>query len=93
MTNFEISRLYELSKDKDEEVFIIAELTDSDPETIIEVLKDEGVYDEKCIQTCIKCKEMYIEKGRAHICPSCKSKAKRRWNYARKSYHKVKSTW
>lgn len=93
MTNFEISRLYQLAKDTDEEIFILADLTDSDVETIIEVLKDEGVYEEKQIQKCIKCKEMYIEKGRAHICPSCKTKAMRRRNYARKSYHQVKSTW
>lgn len=93
MTNFEISRLYQLSKDMDEEIFILAELTDSDAETIIEVLKDEGVYEEKQIQRCINCKEMYIERGRAHICPSCRTKVMRKRNYARKSYHKVKSTW
>ena len=76
MDYYDIEFLYRKAKDKDEEVFILAELTASDVETIIEVLKDAGVYETKGIQQCIKCKEMYIERGRAHICPSCKRKAR-----------------
>ena len=70
----EICYLYKTAKDKDDEIFILAQLTCSDPETIIEVLKDEGIYEENHIQRCIKCKEMYIEYGRLQICPSCRRK-------------------
>lgn len=72
----EICYLYKTAKDKDNEIFILGELTLSDPETIIEILKDEGVYEEKQIQKCIKCKNMYIEYGRSHICQYCKKKHK-----------------
>lgn len=51
----EICYLYKTAKDKDDEIFILAQLTCSDPETIIEVLKDEGIYEENHIQRCIKC--------------------------------------
>lgn len=74
MTNDEICYLYKSAKNKDEEVFILAELTASDAETIIEVLKDAGIYEDNQIQSCIKCKEMYIEKCRGWICPECRRK-------------------
>ena len=45
LTNEEICFLYRTSKDKDEEIFILGELTASDPETIIEVLKDANEYE------------------------------------------------
>ena len=70
----EIIWLYKVAKNPDEEIFILGELTCSDVETIIEVLKDAGVYVERKIQKCIKCKQMYIENGRAVICQSCKRK-------------------
>ena len=76
----DICYLYKTAKDKDNEIFILAQLTCSDAETIIEVLKDAELYEEHQIQSCIKCKNMYIEPGRNHICPECKRKA----NYLRK---------
>ena len=51
----DICYLYKTAKDKDEQVFILADLTCSDPETIIEVLKDAELYEEKQIQQCIRC--------------------------------------
>lgn len=71
----DICYLYKMAKDKDEEVFILSQLTCSDVETIIEVLKDAELYEEKQIQKCIKCGTYYIETRRAHICLSCKKKA------------------
>ena len=79
----DICYLYRTARDRDEEVFILAELTASDADTIIEVLKDAGEYEENHIQRCIKCKELYIEMGRKLICPKCKDKAVRRRRYAR----------
>lgn len=75
LDNGDICYLYKTAKDKDNEVFILAQLTCSDADTIIEILKDEEVYEEQQIQRCIKCKELYIEVGRGHICPSCRRKA------------------
>ena len=71
----DIIYLYKTAKDKDDEIFILAQLTCSDADTIIEVLNDADLYEEDKIQRCIKCKELYIEQGRAKICPSCKRKA------------------
>lgn len=71
----DICYLYKTAKDKDNEVFILSQLTCSDVETIIEILKDEGLYEEYQIQKCIRCGEYYIETRRAHICLSCKKKA------------------
>lgn len=73
----DIISLYITAKDKDEEVFILAELTASDADTIIEVLKDLNVYEEKHIQPCFNCGELYIEKNRKRICPTCILKNKK----------------
>ena len=78
MTNLtydEIISLYLRAKDKDDEVFILAQLTASDAETIIEILKDAEVYEQIRIKQCIHCHEMFIDgsrNGRVKICPSCK---------------------
>ena len=78
MTNLtydEIISLYLGAKDKDEEVFILAQLTASDAETIIEVLKDAGAYEQRRIKQCIHCQTCFIDAskgGRIRICPSCK---------------------
>lgn len=78
MTNLtydEIISLYNGAKDKDEEVFILAQLTASDAETVIEVLKDAGVYEQRRIKQCIHCQTCFIDGsklGRIRICPSCK---------------------
>lgn len=71
----DICYLYKSAKNKDEQVFILADLSCSDPETIIEILKDEGLYEENQIQQCLRCGIYYIETRRAHICLSCKRKA------------------
>lgn len=69
--------LYRTAEDKDKQVFILGELTDSDADTIIEVLKDHDVYEEKHIQRCFNCHELYIEKNRCRVCDACKRKSKR----------------
>ena len=71
----DICYLYKTARSKDEEIFILAQLTCSDVETIIEVLKDAELYEDNQIQKCIKCGQYYIETRRAHICLSCKKKA------------------
>jgi predicted RNA-binding Zn ribbon-like protein len=74
LTYYELISLYLRAKDKDDEVFILAQLTASDVETIIEVLKDADVYEQNKIKQCIHCKEMFIDSsksGRIKICPTC----------------------
>lgn len=78
LTGPEIVTLYKMAKDKDEQIFILAELTASDADTIIEVLKDFGEYKEMNIQRCFNCHELYIERNRCRVCDSCKRKGRRR---------------
>ena len=73
----EIVRSYQQAENKGEQIFVLAELTLSDHETIIEVLKDHGVFNPKDIEnslrTCHRCGRRYLArsmKGRA-TCPEC----------------------
>ena len=77
LSNAEIIGLYITAKDKDKQVFILAELTDSDADTIIEILKDFGAYEERHIQRCFNCHELYIEKNRCRVCDACRSRGRR----------------
>ena len=75
LTTDEIISLYTTAKDKDEQVFILAELTASDAETIIEVLKDLGIYKQINIKYCAYCGDPFIDSTKYHkatVCPSCK---------------------
>lgn len=73
----QILRLYRIADNKGEQILILAELTASDEETIIEVLKDHGVFNPEDIadslRTCTGCGRKYIardRRGRA-VCPQC----------------------
>lgn len=84
----EIERLYRQAPNKAEEIQILAELTASDTETIIEVLKDLGVFKPEDvaanIRTCSKCGRAYItanRKGRA-VCPQCQQE--HRYDYKKR---------
>lgn len=73
----EIERLYRQAPNKAEEIEILAQLTASDHETIIEVLKDLGVFKaediKNNIRVCTRCNKAYItanKKGKA-VCPEC----------------------
>lgn len=73
----EIERLYRQAPNKAEEIEILAQLTASDHETIIEVLKDLGVFKaediKNNIRVCTRCNNAYItanKKGKA-VCPNC----------------------
>ena len=54
----EIIKLYKESKHKETQVRILAELTASDTETILEILKDAGVYN-GAYMCCPKCGRKY----------------------------------
>jgi predicted RNA-binding Zn ribbon-like protein len=91
----EIRDLYVHAKYPDEEVFILAQLTCSDPETIIEILTDMGVYKRNKIKMCIVCHEAFIDEskyGRRRTCPTCRLKIKKIGNaeYYRKYYQQHK---
>lgn len=83
MTNYEIAYEYSHAKDRTEQTRILSELTDSDVDTIIEILKDEGVYKEGDInyKTCSRCGCKYISdvKGRKglNVCERCRTRRKR----------------
>ena len=78
MTNLtidEIISLYVNAKDKDKQITILAELTASDIETIVEVLKDNGIYQQNNIVTCKGCGRMFICEGSKRLpsyCRPCK---------------------
>ena len=73
----QILRLYRIAENKGEQILILAELTASDAETIIEVLKDHGVFNPEdvadSLRECSACGRKYIardKRGRA-VCPDC----------------------
>lgn len=75
LTKEEVVFMYRKAKFKTEQIHILAELTASDAETIIEVLKDAGAYEQRRIKQCIHCQTCFIDAsklGRIRICPSCK---------------------
>lgn len=68
---------YKTAKNKAEQIRILAELTNSDDETIIGYLRDAGI-DAGAERTCTRCGRLYFtphKRGRA-MCPSCKEEAK-----------------
>lgn len=70
LTQDDIISLYITSKDKDEEVFILATLTSSDAETIIEVLKDLQIYEQGNIKECSMCGRLFIQKSGSKKLPA-----------------------
>lgn len=69
----DIISLYVTAEDKDEEIFILAELTISDPETIIELLKDLCLYQENNIKKCSECGRLFINRGSNRLPAVCKA--------------------
>lgn len=77
MTNLStdmIVSLYLRAKDRDKEVCVLAELTASDTDTILEVLKDAGVFS-GAFKTCPRCGTRYpvlpAKMRRNSHCPEC----------------------
>lgn len=76
MTNYEIAYSYKHAVNKVEQIQILADLTLSDADTIIQILKDEGVLDDKDMKhrICARCgrefRAAYL-KG-VPVCPKCK---------------------
>lgn len=68
MEQDEILMMFRLSRNKREQIRILAELTDSDEETIIEVLRDNGEY--VTLQKCRKCHRLF-QKYLSPYCPDC----------------------
>lgn len=79
MTNEEIVRSYRQAKRKTEQIFILAELNASDPDTIIGILKEAGALDYKNlkIRICCRCDMEYIAASNRGlpICPDCRGTA------------------
>ena len=77
-----IVSLYLRAKDKDEEIEILKELTASDFETIIEILTDAGVYEQRGIKKCIVCGRLF--RSSTDSCERCKYAAKMNRRRARR---------
>ena len=83
MTNYdsaEIVRSYQQAENKTEQVFILADLTLSDTDTIIEILKDAGALNDKDLRKriCARCGREFISisiKGVA-VCDHCQKEKK-----------------
>lgn len=78
-TNDEIIAMYRKAKYKEEQVTILAQLTASDTDTILEILKDAGVYS-GAYRSCPKCGKKFpalthYNKGRC--CEECRERSKK----------------
>ena len=76
-TNDEIIAMYRKAKYKEEQVTILAQLTASDTDTILEILKDAGVYS-GVYRSCPKCGKKFpalthYNKGRC--CEECRERS------------------
>ena len=72
-TNEELIDIYKHAKDKEEEIKVLVDLSDSDEATIIELLRDAGVY-EGAYKVCIKCGRKFpgiYKRGHSNQCPEC----------------------
>lgn len=72
-----LTRLYRNAENKGEQILILAELTATNEETIINLLKDQGMFKPEdlagSLRTCSGCGRKYIattKRGRA-VCPDC----------------------
>ena len=74
----EIVKLYKEAKDKNTQIDILAQLTASDVETIIEILRDEKVFAGE-LKTCIRCGKKYPAiNPKGKMCPACIKAGKER---------------
>ena len=74
-TNEEIVSIYKGAADKIGEISILADLNDCDPDTIIEILKDAGVYEGQ-YKKCNKCGREFLginKRGSSNACPECRT--------------------
>lgn len=74
-TKDEIILLYRQARDKVEQIRILADLTESDTETIMEILNDAGEYQGN-YKICSKCGQAYpvmFKNGRSNKCPECRN--------------------
>lgn len=75
LTKDEIVSLYTKAKDREAEIIILSELTASDTDTILEVLKDAGVFN-GAYATCPRCGRSFpalSEYKRRRMCPDCQA--------------------
>ena len=89
-TNDEIVSIYKGAADKVGEISILAELNNCDEDTILEILKDAGVYKAE-YKKCNKCGREYLgttKRGYSNSCPECRTRIA---EYARKRSRLVKN--
>lgn len=90
----EVVRYYRIARNKEEQIEILAQLTASDINTVIEVLRDAGVFDEKLLKKfrkCVKCGCYIPGYHRSKYCKTCGEEADRkRRSEAAKRRNKMK---
>lgn len=74
-TRPEIARQYRLARDKYKQIVILAQLTASDVETIMQILEEEGCLKDK--KVCGICGKEYPTCNGKGVCPDCKRKERR----------------
>lgn len=93
-TNEELIDIYKHAKDKEEEIKVLVDLSDSDEATIIELLRDAGVY-EGAYKVCIKCGRKFpgiYKRGHSNQCPECltfKSRYNKNIKTIKKNFEKI----
>ena len=79
LTKDEVISMYMKAKHKEEQITILAQLTASDTDTILEILKDAGVYS-GAYRNCPKCGQRFpalthYNKGRC--CEECRERSRK----------------
>lgn len=91
LEEFEIVRMYKQAKNKPRQIEILADLTATSVNEIIEILRKEGVFDEKLLvyyKPCAICGKLIVIERNVKYCPSCSGNvARRRARHDQKKYY------
>lgn len=90
LEEFEIVRMYKQAKNKPRQIEILADLTATSVNDIIEILRKEGVFDEKLLvyyKPCAVCGRLVVIERNVKYCPRCyENGARQRKRHNQKNY-------
>ena len=91
LEEFEIVRMYRQAKNKPRQIEILADLTATSVNDIIEILRKEGVFDEGLLiyyKPCAVCGRLVVIERNVKYCPRCSGNvARRRARHDQKRYY------
>jgi formamidopyrimidine-DNA glycosylase len=91
LEEFEIVRMYKQAKNKPRQIEILADLTATSVNDIIEILRKEGVFDEKLLvyyKPCAICGRLTVIERNVKYCPRCyENGARQRKRHDQKRYY------